>query len=368
MRSHNHPIILFIDRFGFSIFQDTLPNIPRFNFTPDIVSNLDVVNKDQFTNLITTFIQINKIVPSSFAVILSDTVIYTKDLINKVTPATNPIVDMGSEHKDEIQNFLENIPFEEVLAKVIKTGELSRIVAANKDLIMTIANVFTNKGSVMDAIVPSFLYGPKVNFAGGLTQENIQVILGGSEIFRVGNLLTDQQKVASPQSTEAEIDKNNKKPQNLRQYILVGVLVTLLVILAVVYLNLGVSQTTPKKIKSSSVNTVTTPTVIPTSTQALITTAPVDIKNIKVKIVQSSQIDPAADALRNELAKLGFQDIVNEVLENSSSEKSSILFSQSVPIEMRESVVLEIKKILPDIAILENQDPGLTIAVLIGKS
>ena len=44
MLSKSHPIILFIDRFGFSIYQDTLTTIPKFNFTQDLVSNLDVVN------------------------------------------------------------------------------------------------------------------------------------------------------------------------------------------------------------------------------------------------------------------------------------------------------------------------------------
>lgn len=264
MRSQNHPIILFLDRNGFSVFQDVLSNIPRFNFTSDIVTNLDVVNKEQFANLISTFIQINKIISSSVAVILSDDVIYAKNLINSLpkpsvssqvlqnsTPSLNNI---NNEHKEEIQNFLENVPFEEILAKVIKTGEGSRIVAVNKDLIMTIADVFTNKGATIDAVIPSFLYGPNVNFALGLTQDNIQIILGGSEIFRAGNLLTDQQEVTSLEGskeeqkypsagTKSNLAVGTKKPQNLRQYILIGVFVTLLVVLAVVYLNLGASQT-----------------------------------------------------------------------------------------------------------------------------
>ena len=114
MLSKNHPIIIFIDRFGFSLYQDTLTNISKFNFTSDLVANFDVVNRDQLINLIGTFIQINKIVPSSLAVVLSDNVIYIKDLVNPV-PKPNPPQGLktdssdDSEHKDEVQNFLENI-------------------------------------------------------------------------------------------------------------------------------------------------------------------------------------------------------------------------------------------------------------------
>ena len=235
MFSKNHPIILFLDRSGFSVFQDTMADIAKFNFTPDIVANLDVVNKEQFSTLIATFIQINKIVPSSLALVLSDNIVYEKD-IQALGSETQENID--KEHKEEIQKFLEDIPFEEVLAKVIKIG-VPRIVAVNKDLVMTIADVFVNKGSVLEAIIPSFMYGETVNFAAGLTQNNIQAILEGSEILKTGNLLTDQQRITSVQGLETEQKEKEKKPQNLRLYILVGVFVTLLVILAVVYLNLG---------------------------------------------------------------------------------------------------------------------------------
>lgn len=360
MFSKNHPIILFIDRNGFSVFQDTQPNILKFNFTPDLVANLDLINKEQFSNLIATFIQINKIAPSSLGVILSDSVIYTKDFPNQ--PPSN------NEYKEEIQNFLDDVPFEEVLAKVIKTGNINRIVAANKDLIMTIAGEFANKGSTIEAITPSFMYGQNANFTVGLTLDNALVILENAETLKEGNLLTDQ-KQNPPGGAKSDLAGGEKQPQNLRQYILIGVLATLLVILAVVYLNLGASQTPPpsKKMKSF-VETISAPTVTPILTQQQITTVPVDIKNIKVKIVQNSQSDTVASNLKSELLKIGFQDIASEVSQASIPEKSSVVFSQNVPTDVRNIAITEIKKVLPNILILENQDSSLMITILIGKS
>lgn len=375
MLSKNHPIILFIDRFGFSLYQDTLANIPKFNFTPDLVANSDVVNKEQFVSLIATFIQINKIVGSSLVVILSDNVIYIKDL--KIDSNDD------KDHKDEVQDFLENIPFEEVLAKVIKVGNANRIVATNKDIVMIIANAFTDKGSTLEAIAPGFMYGQNANFTMGLTPDNALVILGDAEALRSGNLLTNQEKMIPSQNLESELKNLSadtkpdlasvKKPQSLRQYILVGVLVTLLVILAVVYLNLGVSQTPPQnpKIKSASVtvNEVNViPTVIPTSIQESITTAPIDFKTISVRISHSAQFLEAAANLKSGLTRIGFENIVDEVSEASTPEKSSVIFSPSIPADLRNNVIAEIKKILPDISILENQESSPKINILIGKS
>lgn len=377
MLSKSHPIILFIDRFGFSLYQDTLTNIPKFNFTPDIVSNLDVVNKDQFVNLISTFIQINKIVPSSLAVILSDNVIYIKDL---KTDSSN-----NGDHKDEVRSFLENIPFEEVLAKVIKTGNVNRVVAVNKYLVMAIINTFASKGSVVEAITPGFMYGQSANFTAGLTADNIRVILGNVDTLRLGNLLTDQEKMDSsqcledelkipPVGTKSDLTGSSKKPKKLRQYMLIGVFVILIIVLVIVLLNSGDSPTPPQssKVNNASVNQVGAPTIPPVggpaSTQALITAAPMDLKIVKIKITQSSQADEKAASLKSGLLSIGFADIVNEVSEVSIPEKSSVIFSQNIPADLRNNIIAEIKKILPEISILENQESNFTINIIIGKS
>lgn len=382
MLSKNHPVILFIDRNGFGVYQDVLANIPRFNFTPDLVTNLDVISKEQFGSLIATFIQINKMVPSSLAVILSDDVIYVKDLENA---PPKPTVSAGfktdssddKEHKDEVQNFLENIPFEEVLAKVIKVGSVNRVVAVNKDLVMEIINAFIGRGFTVEAVTPSFMYGQTANFTTGLNPDNVKVILENVEILRSGNLLTNQEKMVTPQGLGGEIDSSAavdapvKKPQNRRQYILLGVFVFLLIILGVVaYLTLGSSQApavpTPN-VKSASVNEVA-PLTTPTSIQPSITIAPIDFKNIKVKITQGVQADGRAVSIKNALLSLGFQEITSEAPGVSIPEKSTIVFSQSISADLRNNIIIEIKKILPDISILESQDLNPAISILIGKS
>lgn len=375
MFSKNHPIILFIDRLGFSAFQDTQANIARFNFTPDLVANLDVVNKEKFSSLILTFIQINKIAPSSLAIILSDTVIYEKDLTNPANSVPNPPLDFTSslemidKEKAEIQNFLENIPFEEVLAKVIKTDKVDRIVAVNKDLIQTIADVFVSKGSLIEAIIPSFLYQPNVNFTSGLTRDNVKTILERSEIVRMGNLLTDQQKMNSSQDLEVETKEQEKKPQNARQFIFIGVFIVLLIILVIVYLNSRTSQTSPsnKKTMTSVENVINTPTPVSALPQTAAFPS-ADLKSIKIKIMQNSSSDEVADGLKVQLSGIGFTDIASEVSTNTVPEKTSVLFSQNISEEVRNNVLMEIKKILPDISILENQESNSSITILIGKS
>jgi hypothetical protein len=384
MLSRSHPIILFIDRFGFSLYQDTLTNIPKFNFTQDLVANLDVVNKEQLSSLITTFIQINKMLPSSLAVILSDNVIYVRDLetpVQKPVPGqvlkTDPNAD--KEQEDGVQSFLENIPFEEVLAKVIKTATVNRVVAINKDLVMTIVNAFVNKGSVVDAIVPSFMYGQSVDFSAGLTPNNVRVILGNMEILKLGNLLTDQETIPS-RTLGGELicppeESGTKKPQNLRQYILIGVFILLLIVLGVVYF---VSQKADANSNAKNIdraanqeNVVPTvvPTVVPIPATASATLDPEELRTVTVTISYNAQFSAIVVKLRTGFLDMGFENVIDKVSKISIPEKSSVIFSQNISTDLRNSVIAEIEEILKeDVSILESEDSNSTVSIILGKS
>jgi len=383
MLSKSHPIILFIDRFGFSVYQDTLTTIPKFNFTQDLVSNLDVVNKVQFVSLVSTFIEINKIVPSSLAVILSDDVIYIKDLAGPVqkpvsAPAPKTEATEDKEHKDEVENFLENIPFEEILARVIKTGNMNRIVAVNRDLAMTIADAFMAKGSTIDSITPGFMYGQNVNFTKGLTADNLKVILGNVEILRSGNLLTDQEKMIIGRDIRSELESPaaivEKKKQNLTQYILAGIFVILLIVLGVVYF---LSQKADEASDTKNINSIINqriavpaviPTAIPVPATASATISPSDLKTVNIKISYDTQSSSIAASLKTDFSGMGFENVVNEISKVSTPEKSSVIFSQNISTDLRSSIITEIKEVLQNFSILESQDASSTIDISIGKS
>jgi hypothetical protein len=380
MLSKSHPIILFIDRFGFGIYQDSIISIPKFNFTQDLVSNLDVVDKDKLTELISTFIQVNKIAPSSLAAILSDDIIYIKDLASPTqkpapgqTIAKPDLID-DKEHEDDVKNFLEDVPFEDVLAKVIKTGTINRIVAVNKDLVMGTIDVFINKGSTLEAVVPAFMYGQNVNFTSGLTSENAKSILGNLETLKSGNLLTDPEKAAMSLGLENQLGTSPvtfaKKPRNIRQYILVGVFVLLLIVLAVVYLTLGRSpapETAKRKVPSVNVP-VTSPIPVPSSTESSPASPSAALNGIKIEIIQASQEDEKAEELKSALISIGYLNIVNEVSDVSIPAKSSVIFSKDIPADLRTNIIVEIKKTIADVTVLESQDSNSTINISLGKS
>lgn len=371
--SKNHAIVVLLDRNGFSVFQDTLTAILRFNFSPETVSNLDILNRERFSSLVSSFISANKITPSSLTVVLTDDAVYEKDLSqsSQVLASNAGALAVNDKQQEEIQKFLENVPFEDVLAKVIRTEKMVMAVGTNKNLITAITESFSNAGFIAEAVIPGFLYGPGLNFSKGLTPENAQAVLQRGEILRLGNLLMGE-KETLPQSPNLGEEVKQKKPQNIRTYILVAVFVFLLIILMIVYFVSKAQPAAKKNTAGSSLNSSAVPspvlTIAPTvsSSQTPNTEVP-DPKSIKVKIVQNPQSQGLADILKAELLKIGFENIASEISANSPSIKSSVLFSSSVFPVIRQNVVTEVKKIIPDILFLESEDSEPTITIILGK-
>lgn len=408
MSLKEHPIIIFLDRNGFIIYQETLSNVWQFPFSQDLVQNLDVINKDQLLSSIEEFIKTNKVIASNLIVILSDSVIFQKELtpmhsdldaykaslqhgdLSKTPQSTNApnaqvsqaqskiinkadLIYGGKELQEkEIKSFLDNVPFEDILAKVINS---TKIVAVNRDLVEAVAYPFNKVGCIIAAVVPGFIYQQYIDFSLGLSQNVARIVLQQTELLKQGNMLTDQQAVVVEREPNEPQNPGKEKPKNYRQFILIAIFIFLIIILAIVYLTLGrTPQTDVKKnvLKpSSSLKADSAPrvSIVPTvNFDANASPSPTDLKPIKITIVGSKETEALSNALKNLLSQTGFQDITLQDSPDTTPAKSSVLFSSAVSDAIREKAITEVKKIFPDVIVQENQNTDLVITIILGKS
>lgn len=120
--------IIFIQKDKFEYYDEVQSKIFQFVFQPNLIQDLEIVDQDQLLLQIKTFIATNKIVPANILFIVADTVIFEKDI--QVTPNIDKNV--------EIQKFLENIPFEHVIYKIIDSEKVSKVLALNRELYDTL--------------------------------------------------------------------------------------------------------------------------------------------------------------------------------------------------------------------------------------
>jgi hypothetical protein len=195
-------------------------------FPPNIVQDVDVKNRDGLHDLITLFIQNNKLVPAQLFFILSEAVCFSKDF-----PITTPADTVKNEAG--IKEFMDAIPFSSVVSKAYNTPTTTRVVGSNQDLIDTIFGAFENKGFGVSALAPANIF-PDFGTITDLTPDTAQKILDKREAViaasMVGERTVKEQQLATSQTA---VPKNKLLP------FLIGGFVVLLIILVVLIFNRG---------------------------------------------------------------------------------------------------------------------------------
>lgn len=190
-------------------------------FPPNIVQDVDVKDADGLHDLITLFIQNNKLVPAQLFFILSEAVCFSKDF-PVVAAADVPQIESG------IKDFIDAIPFSSVVSKVYKTPTAIRVVGSNQDLIDTIFGAFENKSFGISALAPANIF-PDFGNITDLNPETAQKILDKRESViaasMVGERTVKEQQLATSQTA---VPKNKMLPY------LIGVFALLIIILIIV--------------------------------------------------------------------------------------------------------------------------------------
>lgn len=238
--------VLYLDRNRIDFFSLQTPNILTLVFPPDVVSNVDVINFKECRNLIKSFIETNKILPSNITIIASKNILFEKDF-----PKTDENVT------EQVQKFTDNIPFENLYSKVYQLEKSVRISALNKDYFDLVKKTFEENGSIIISAEPIWAMGNEQITQNGLDSNTAHELLMHTESIKGYNFLH-----AEPTSITTQQNKENffSNPKNKRAIVLLLVFIILVVVLIVVIL----TTQPPAKPKATS-KPVSIPTLIPTS-------------------------------------------------------------------------------------------------------
>lgn len=214
--------VLFVDRYYFDVYSELLGTVVRFPFSPEVVSDYDIVNKDGFLAQLKLFLKQNTLQPLALIIVVSGEVIFSKQL---------SIAD-PTKRTETIQAFLDSVPFELVGSITIPAGNVVQVWATSKDMYETIQRGFETSGFSVEGVVPAVMI-KDANFTNGLSADMARLILGMVESLRQFNFLT----LPTPSQQEARNQEagNPQEPnKNTRLYLMIGVFVVLLAVLGIV--------------------------------------------------------------------------------------------------------------------------------------
>ncbi len=187
--------VLWLDKAGLSLYLEKKPFI-RLNFTPDTVSNLEIIDKLKLENLVHSFISQNNLGGISLILIIASDILFEKDW-------TLPLTD--AQVKEEA-DFIDNVPFENIVTHTWTKDGKKKLVAVNQDMISVLKVSFEKDEGRIVAVFPYSLFGANIR------NESVREIWKKLNALKQDNLMeinTNQPVLKSVGSVQPKSEKKS---------------------------------------------------------------------------------------------------------------------------------------------------------------
>ena len=219
--SEKQTIVCYIDKNKALFYQDVGGSMLQMNFPQNIISDQEFTDREKLEQLIESFLETNKLGKGNVIFIYAPDVTIEKDFPD----------ELAGDRNEEIQKFIDMIPFEEVLSKIYKLNKKTKVVAVNQEIYESIKNVFEKKNFLVLGIIPSVVL-----------QEVVAELSTNIDLAFIANKIYSLKQYSMGSNGEFKNENIKEKPslakkQNIRIYVLI-VFAILLFILIILVTNL----------------------------------------------------------------------------------------------------------------------------------
>lgn len=384
--------VVYLQKDKLQVYSPYLASIVEFRFVPEVVRDLDIVNKNLLENLIKAFITNAKIPPGNLIFVLADNTYFIKDFVIPPTPtqpnSTASVVPQVTmeQLQESAEQYIEHVPYDSVVSKTFPLKNGLRVCAVNQEFFSHINNAFEKNGFTVISVLPGLIFGNNLTARPVLDAGLAQLALQKVGSFKQYDLLN--QEVFIPESEkmienkeEVEFEEQKNKPNKKRLYVMIGVFVVLLAVLGFMVAPM-IAPPSPKSIKTPMVKPVGQAEVKPASTNAatpIYTLAPTrvpdvvptinteqEVKNIKVQIAVSSGEITKAQVVKTELSKLGFAVVNVQTTSGLVSPSTVLSFSEDIPQSVRNTVLAIVDDVSTGVNVQERQNETTAISIIMG--
>jgi len=211
--------VVFLDSDEILFYEKNTKNYLQQDLPSDIVSDLEIVGRDRFDQLIDAFFQTDSLKNIEFDVILvfSQQTTFEKDFEEGTTKVKY----------EEIQKFLDMVPFEDILSNTYKINKKTKVVAVNKILYDALHVALERNKAYVSLVVPMVvLVETNPEFANNLDLALIAAKV--DSIKQYGLIDVNQGSLERERKNSIGIKK-----KDVRLYLLLGVMALLFIVLLV---------------------------------------------------------------------------------------------------------------------------------------
>lgn len=315
-------------------------------FPPQVVKDLEMTSQTALENLIHAFVINQKLTPVSLILVLSQEVYFEKDIGKSE----------GEEKEKLVQQFVDMVPFTTTSEKVLQIRGSSRLVVINRALYDAFKTAFEKEQFSVVAVVPELVL-PGIGVKGALNVDSCRVIAKKLPV------LAEQSFLERPERNEGS---GGRIDQFFSEH---WVVMIILLVILVGWFGLMAMLLRPKpqpKIPvEASIPTITeAPTSSPTEPVATPSVSP---ETFSIHILNASRKAGLAAALSERLAPYGFTR-VETANSQTASERTSIVFSPSVPDGIRKLMLRVIQESYPGAEVGRDSEQDADITITVGSS
>jgi len=278
------------------------------------------------------------------------------------------------------EEFVEHVPFDNVVSKMLPLKDGLRVCATNKDFYESIAIAFEHNGFTLESVLPGVVLGNGLNLRPVLDQVMASMILQKVNAFKEYNLLGQQVfqpqvKQETEEEDEVELERlQSKKPNKKRLYGMVGLLFSLIIVLVIVIIQSQAPAESPKPAvlanEPAPTSQVAAPVVlatqIPTSATAVSPNL-LETQNLTVQIVNASNSATTAENLQGLLDTYKFKTVNIQTQSPIGSSGSLISFGPSVSQDVRNAVIASLKKYVNNVDVQDQKIGDFDISIVLGQ-
>ncbi|OGH23527.1 MAG: hypothetical protein A2698_00680 [Candidatus Levybacteria bacterium RIFCSPHIGHO2_01_FULL_42_15] len=207
--------VLYIEPTQAYLYGSNITNYLLLKFPPDVVSDQEIVDLENFSKLFWEFFQQHQVTPSHILILLSTGLTFEKEF-----PDTLSSIDVDK----DIKEFIDTVPFDEIVSNIYKLNKKEKVVAINKKLCDEILSILGKLQFQVIAFVPESIAHEVVSeLANNL---DLSVLLSNADYLKQYSLLKTE-------NTEMYKTTGKKKTEKKRLIFLGGVFFILLAILMV---------------------------------------------------------------------------------------------------------------------------------------
>ena len=300
--------IIWLSKTGFLVFIKGSNSAFNFQFTADSVQYFDIVNEGKLTTQIEEFLARSKISNLWIHFVVGVDAIQEKDFeIN---------------HDEDIEKFIDIIPYEQVLFKKTFSEKSIHVAAFNGDFFRIISNVLEKHNSIFLSVLPYYLLG--------INQFNIA---DAQSIFKKADSLKRESIIDFADHTENNysVSQPTKKEKSSLP-LLIPVFGGLIVILIIMIYSTSKTPVNP------SPNAAIIPSKAIVAPTLNIPESTIDIKKMKIVINYSPEITDKVTSVKENLINLSYLNVT--IIEKSglSGEVNTITFKSNLPISIKDEM------------------------------